>query len=95
MPSRMVTTLTIRSVPNKTQDPKGHYSSNTYTDKLLEYFDSRTEEERAKPFFSFLPFTAPHWPLQCPKTVLEKCGSQLACTSSSFLTTSQVQGNVR
>ncbi|KAL4960128.1 alkaline-phosphatase-like protein [Aspergillus stella-maris] len=51
--------------PNKTEDPKGFYSTDDYTDRLIKYLDERTDDEKSKPFFSFLPYTAPHWPLQC------------------------------
>jgi arylsulfatase len=43
--------------------PEGFYSSDAYADKLMEYLDGRNEEERKQPFFAYLPFTAPHWPL--------------------------------
>ena len=44
--------------------PKSFYSSDFYTQKAIEYID----ESRVlnKPFFTFLSFTAPHWPLQIP-----------------------------
>lgn len=32
---------------------------------MIDYFKARTPEEAEKPFFAFLPFSAPHWPLQC------------------------------
>lgn len=46
---------------------KEFYSSETFTDKLLQYLDERTEEEREQPFFSYLAYSAPHWPLQAPE----------------------------
>lgn len=58
--------------PNKTEDPKGFYSTDSYTDRLIQYFEGRSEEDKAKPFFGFLPFTAPHWPLQCSKAQRDK-----------------------
>ncbi|KAI0016320.1 alkaline-phosphatase-like protein [Xylariomycetidae sp. FL0641] len=58
--------------PNKTEDPSGFYSTDTYTRQLIEFLDERTDEEREKPFFSFLPYTAPHWPLQCSKAARDK-----------------------
>lgn len=44
------------------------YSSTAFTDKLLQYFDERlnNEELSQKPFFAYLPYSAPHWPLQAP-----------------------------
>ena len=48
------------------------YSTTTFTDKLLEKFESRTEEEAQSPFFATLAFTAPHWPLQAPQHMVDK-----------------------
>ena len=36
-----------------------------YTDKMVEFLGDRTEEEKEKPFFGYLAYTAPHFPLQC------------------------------
>ena len=52
--------------------PKDFYSTTTFTDKLLEKLDSRTEEEVRSPFFATLAFTAPHWPLQAPQHMVDK-----------------------
>ena len=49
--------------------PKGSYSTTLYTDKLIEYLDSR---DRDKPFFSYLAYTAPHDPLQVPDDWLDR-----------------------
>ncbi|KAL1878121.1 hypothetical protein VTK73DRAFT_8001 [Phialemonium thermophilum] len=48
------------------------YSSDAYGSKMIQYLASRSEEEKAKPFFAYLPFSAPHWPLQAPKEVVDK-----------------------
>jgi arylsulfatase len=56
--------------------PPDFYSSNTFTDKLLGFLDGRTEEEKDQPFFSYLAFTAPHWPLQAPQDVIKKYRGQ-------------------
>jgi arylsulfatase len=52
--------------------PEGFYSSDAYAERLVEYLEGRDEEEKAMPFFAYLPFSAPHWPLQAPKEVCEK-----------------------
>ncbi|KAL4971694.1 alkaline-phosphatase-like protein [Aspergillus desertorum] len=59
-------------LPNETEDPEGFYSTDYYTDRLVKFLQERTDEEKAKPFFSFLPFTAPHWPLQCSRAQRDK-----------------------
>ena len=48
--------------------PNGKFSSDHYTDKMIEFIDSNTN----KPFFGYLSYTAPHWPLQVDKIFSEK-----------------------
>lgn len=55
------------SEPNTTHDKRGFFSSDFYTDNLIQYLKDRDPETRQKPFFAYLPFSAPHWPLQCSK----------------------------
>ncbi|KAJ9623339.1 hypothetical protein H2204_011245 [Knufia peltigerae] len=52
--------------------PEDWYSSDGYADKLMSYLSERTEEENSKPFFAYLPFSAPHWPLQAPDENVKK-----------------------
>ena len=49
--------------------PDDFYSTEFYTDKMIEYIDSNRDE---KPFFAYLAYTAPHWPLQAPQESIEK-----------------------
>ncbi len=42
--------------------PEDFYSSDFFTDKLIEYVSQAHGE--ARPFFALAAFTAPHWPLQ-------------------------------
>ncbi len=44
--------------------PKDFYSTKNYADKAITFIDESIQEE--KPFFHFLSYTAPHWPLQVP-----------------------------
>lgn len=43
---------------------EGFYSSQAFVSKLIEYLDETEASE--KPFFAYLAFTAPHWPLHAP-----------------------------
>ncbi len=43
--------------------PADFYSTRAYTDKMLEYLQS---SDGSRPWFAYLPYTAPHWPLQVP-----------------------------
>lgn len=54
--------------------PKDFYSTKSFTDKLLDYLKSRNADEQQKPFFAYLPYTAPHWPLQASKDIRKKYG---------------------
>jgi arylsulfatase len=49
--------------------PKDYYSSNYFTDRLLGFLKER---DGKRPFFAYLPFTAPHSPLQAPPALIEK-----------------------
>ncbi|TDO09918.1 MULTISPECIES: arylsulfatase [Halomonas] len=53
-----------------TELPDGFYSSDYFTDKLLSYLDESQVDER--PFFAYLPFSAPHWPLQAPQEIIAR-----------------------
>ena len=46
-----------------TELPEGFYSSDHMTDKILSYI---RETPTGQPWFAFLGYTAPHWPLQAP-----------------------------
>ena len=49
--------------------PEGRYSTDFYTDKLIEFIDSNKDD--GKPFFAFAAYTSPHWPLQVPDDYLD------------------------
>lgn len=48
--------------------PEGFFSSDFYANKVIEYIDAAED----KPFFTYLAFTAPHWPLQAPEPYINK-----------------------
>ncbi|KAI0906033.1 alkaline-phosphatase-like protein [Ustulina deusta] len=52
--------------------PDGWYSSHGYGDKMLQYVKDWKESGDDRPFFGYLPFTAPHWPLQAPQEYIKK-----------------------
>lgn len=49
--------------------PPDFYSSDFYTDDIIASIASGDDE---KPFFAYLSFTAPHWPLQAPDESIAK-----------------------
>ena len=60
----------IYRTPNTTEDPDGFYSSNMFADTLLKFIKETALDraEHQKPFFAYLPFSAPHQPIQCFQT---------------------------
>ncbi|BAE61434.1 unnamed protein product [Aspergillus oryzae RIB40] len=60
-----------RFLDRTTDIPSDFYSTTTFTDQLLQYLTSR-EKDDDRPFFAYLPFTAPHWPLQAPRELINK-----------------------
>ena len=50
--------------------PEDYFSTEAYTDKIIEYIDRNRDDGR--PFFAYLALTAPHWPLQVPDDWLDR-----------------------
>ena len=50
--------------------PEDFYSTRFYTERMIEYIDQGRED--GKPFFSYLAYTSPHWPLQAPQESIAK-----------------------
>ena len=46
------------------------YTTRFYTDRMIEYLEADRADER--PFFAYLAYTAPHWPLQAPPESIAK-----------------------
>lgn len=49
--------------------PDDFYSSRFYTERALEYIEGGDPE---KPFFAYVAYTAPHWPIQVPDDWIDK-----------------------
>lgn len=50
--------------------PGGFHSTQFYTDEMIRYIDSGRDS--GKPFFAYLAYTAPHWPLQAPDDWIDR-----------------------
>ncbi len=50
--------------------PEGAYSTDFFTDKLIEYIGKNKDDE--KPFFAYAAYTSPHWPLQVDEKYWKK-----------------------
>ncbi len=53
-----------------TKWPEGSYSTDLYTDKLIEYINQNKDDKR--PFFAYAAYTSPHWPLQVDEAYWKK-----------------------
>jgi arylsulfatase len=55
-----------------TIEDKNYYTTDVFTDKAIEYINTTKSENQYKPFFLYLAYNAPHWPLQAPKEDIDK-----------------------
>tara|TARA_R110002049_G_scaffold993_1_gene7059 strand:+ start:19693 stop:21357 length:1665 start_codon:yes stop_codon:yes gene_type:complete len=51
---------------------KDYYTTDAFTDYAIKFIDESQSQEAKKPFFLYLAYTAPHWPLQAPKEDIDK-----------------------
>ena len=47
-----------------------YYSTRVYTEKMIDYIAA--DHRDGKPFFGWLAYTAPHWPVQAPKASIAR-----------------------
>jgi arylsulfatase len=70
--SRFATVETLYTEDDRfVEAPEDFYSSDGFADKLLQYLEERDAGDE-RPFFAYLPFQAPHWPLQAPDEEIAK-----------------------
>lgn len=50
--------------------PADFYTSDGFTTRMIDYLGER--EDKTQPFFAYLAFSAPHWPLQAPDDLIAK-----------------------
>jgi len=55
-----------------TELPADFYSTDTFTTKLIEGLEQTRQKQDGKPFFAYLAYTAPHWPLHASPEVIAK-----------------------
>ena len=49
-----------------------YYTTDAFTEKAIEFIDEVKDQNNEKPFFLYLSYNAPHWPLQAPKEDIDK-----------------------
>ncbi len=50
--------------------PEDFYSTTYYTDSIIDFIEQ--DADSGKPWFSYVAYTAPHWPLQAPDDLIAK-----------------------
>lgn len=50
--------------------PVGRYAGDYFTERMIGFLTGAKEENR--PFFAYMAFTDPHWPLQAPDAIIDK-----------------------
>ncbi len=53
-------------------EPKDFYTTDAFTNQALASVDNHTQEHKQRPFFLYLAFNAPHWPLHAPAELIQK-----------------------
>lgn len=48
------------------------YTTDAFTDYAIQFINEAKQEDSKKPFFLYLAYTAPHWPLNAPPEIVEK-----------------------
>jgi arylsulfatase len=55
-----------------TELPQPFYSSDYFATRLIEFLEQGDDARDQRPFFAYLAFSAPHWPLQAPDAEIAK-----------------------
>lgn len=51
---------------------ENYYTTDAFTDYAIQFIDEAKSTNKEKPFFLYLAYNAPHWPLQAPKEDIDK-----------------------
>lgn len=49
-----------------------YYTTDAFTHNAIKFIDESQQSENKDPFFLYLAYTAPHWPLQAPQNKIDK-----------------------
>lgn len=49
-----------------------YYTTDAFTEYAIQFIDESRQEDDNKPFFLYLAYTAPHWPMQAPQEDVDK-----------------------
>ncbi len=74
--SRFFSPLRLPEVKKKDEDQSGFYATTAIADHTIEFLQDHQETHSTEPFFSFVAFTAPHFPLQALPEDIERVGDR-------------------
>lgn len=63
--------ITLDNDPIEIDDPN-YYTTDAFTSNAIDFIREGQKNGEASPFFLYLSYTAPHWPLQAPKEDIDK-----------------------
>jgi len=49
-----------------------YYTTDAFTDEAIRFIGETEKNEKKSPFFLYLAYNAPHWPIQAPQEVIDK-----------------------
>ena len=63
-------TVLYRENGELTDIPEDFYSTRTFTERMIEYLEADADQD--SPFFAYLAYSAPHWPVQAPEASIAR-----------------------
>ncbi|MGB7396040.1 MAG: arylsulfatase [Pricia sp.] len=63
--------ITVNNDSVAITDPD-YYTTDAFTDEAIQLINNPRKEDADTPFFLYLAYTAPHWPLQAPQELIDK-----------------------
>lgn len=65
--------VTLTRNNTRLESPEGdYYYTDAITDQAVEFIQQHSAKKSDEPFFMYVAYTAPHWPLHAPADVIEK-----------------------
>jgi len=55
-----------------TIDDADYYTTDAFTDEAIRFISDTEDDKKDSPFFLYLAYNAPHWPIQAPQEVIDK-----------------------
>jgi arylsulfatase A-like enzyme len=72
LPGEWITAGKIKYKLLKNDDGSQWYATDAYTDRAIGYIKELRDKDKEKPFFLYLPYSAPHWPLHAFEEDIQK-----------------------